>query len=112
MLSISKNERVDERISEMADERKDTPLGEFVNHQRKAAEEAYKAFEALVPPDFRTHGRAAKEEFLMSFKVLIDGAAESVERELNRMRSKGTDTGSGGSGPSTTGKSKVKVEVS
>src|SRR4051812_21368386 len=101
----------------MAEEKKGTgaekgsPLNEFLTHQRKAAEETFKALDALIPPDFRTHGRAAKEEFLTSFKVLIDGTAEAIERELNRMRS--TQPGSGsGDGPSTTGKSKVKVEVS
>jgi hypothetical protein len=102
----------------MAEENKGTgadkgsPLNEFLTHQRKAAEETFKALDALIPPDFRTHGRAAKEEFLTSFKVLIEGTAEAIEQELNRMRSTRPESGSGGDGPSTTGKSKVKVEVS
>jgi hypothetical protein len=89
---------------------KGTPLNEFVTHQRKAAEEACAALNALIPPDFRTHGRAAKEEFLTSFKVLVDGVATMVDQELNRMRT--SSSGGSGGGPSTTGKSKVKVEVS
>jgi hypothetical protein len=52
----------------------------------------------------------AREEFFKSFKVLVEGVSEAVDRELNRMR---TNSSSGpGDGPSTTGKSKVKVEVS
>ena len=84
-----------------------SPLNEFITHQRKAAEEAGKAFAALLPPEFRTHGRAAKEEFLTSFKVLVDGVSAAGDREMKRSQS---TTGSD-SGPSTTGKTKVKVDV-
>ncbi len=102
----------------MAEERKDmpptgeqtTPLRDFVEHQRKAVDEACQALSALLPPDFRTHSRTAREEFMLSFKVLADGVAAAVDRELNKMRTS-PSSGSGG-GPSTTGKSKVKVEVS
>jgi len=58
-----------------------SPLNQFITHQRKAAEEAGKAFAALLPPEFRTHGRAAKEEFLTSFKVLVDGVSAAVDRD-------------------------------
>lgn len=89
----------------------ESPVREFFKHQSKACEETAKALDALIPPDFRTHGRAAKEEFVLSFKVLVDGVSEMVDREVNKMR--GSQQGSsGGSGPSTTGKTKVKVEVS
>jgi hypothetical protein len=103
----------------MAEERQNNPAGEtpksgsplkdFLKHQRNAAEETYKAFESLVPPDFRTHSRAAKKEFLLGFKTLLEGVGEIVDREVNRARSAADDSGSG---PSTTGKTKVKVEVS
>jgi hypothetical protein len=85
-----------------------SPLHGFIAHQRKAAEEAGKAFAALLPPEFRTHGHAAKEEFLTSFKVLVDGVSAAVDREMKRAQSSKSDD----SGPSTTGKTKVKVEVS
>jgi hypothetical protein len=86
-----------------------SPLENFVEHQKRAAEEAAKALNALIPPDFRTHGRAAKKEFLTSFKVLVEGVATAVDHELNKMHSTKSD---GSDGPSTTGKTKVKVEVS
>jgi hypothetical protein len=108
----------------MAEKHQDTPTGEpetekseqanaspirgFFDHQRKAADEACQAFESLIPPDFRTHSRAAREEFLTSFKVLVEGVTKVVDGEINRMRS----APSSGSGPSTTGKTKVRVEVS
>ncbi len=90
------------------------PLRGFVNHQRKAYEEAVHAVGAFFPAEFKIHGRVARDEFLKSFKVLIDGAAKMVDEELKRAQaSKSTGSSdTGGSGPSTTGKSKVKVDVS
>jgi hypothetical protein len=85
-----------------------SPLHDFIHHQRKACEETGKAFAALLPPEFRTHSHAAKEEFLTSFKVLVDGVSAAVDREMKKSQSANT----GSTGPSTTGKSKVKVEVS
>jgi hypothetical protein len=87
------------------------PVGDFMYHQRRAAEEAAEALKALIPPDFRTHCRTAREEFLQSFKVLVDGVSSTVDTELNRMRSKRAD-GSESERPSTTGKTKVRVDVS
>ena len=87
-----------------------SPINEFLSHQRKAADETVKALGAFLPPEFRSHGKVAREEFLLSFKVLIEGAAAAVDREIKHAQAnKSSDAGSG---PSTTGKSKVKVEVS
>ncbi len=85
-----------------------TTLESFADHQRKAAKETYEAFASLLPPEFRTHSRTAREEFVKSLQVLADGAAAAMEHELKKMRT----SPESGSGPSTTGKSKVKVEVS
>lgn len=92
----------------------DSPLGGFFFHQRKAVEAAFKAIGALIPPDFKQYSAEARKEWLKSFGVLIEGAASSIERELNRVRRMQPDQPSEGEdkGPSTTGKSKVKVEVS
>jgi hypothetical protein len=90
-----------------------TPLESFLYHQRRAAEEAAKALAGWIPPEVREHTKEAGKEFLLSFKALVDGAASTMEREMNRMRNADGDTGKeGGAGPSTTGKNKVKVEVS
>ncbi len=99
--------------AEARQERPKTPLSAFFEHQANAAQEAMQAFDALIPPDFRTHSRAAKREFLAAFKVLLDGALASVEHELNKTRhaTSPTDQGSSGDGPSSTGPTKVKVEV-
>ncbi len=104
----------------MAEEHQDKPGTEtpdlkstfesFADHQRKAAKEACEAVVSLLPPDFRTHSRTATDEFAKSLRVLADGVIGVMEHELNRMRTS-AEPGTG-SGPSTTGKSKVKVEVS
>ena len=40
------------------------PFDKFTEHQRKAFEEASKAIDALLPTEFKEHGRAALEEFV------------------------------------------------
>lgn len=87
-----------------------TPLQGFVHHQRKALEAALKALGAFIPPDFRKYSQEAREEYLKSFKVLIEGARASVEREIKRARGERHDDDQP-TRPSTTGKTKVKVEV-
>ena len=89
-----------------------TPFGGFIYHQRLAAEKAIKALSSLVPPDFKQYSREAKKEYLLSFKVLIEGIADSISREMNRARGAQEPEDKGKTPPSTTGKSKVKVEVS
>jgi len=78
-------------------------LDAFVRYQRKAMDEGCLAIQALIPPEFREHGREAKRAFKRSFKVLLDEIAariDATEEEETPQR------------PSTTGKTKVKVEVS
>jgi hypothetical protein len=83
----------------------------FLDHQRRAIEEAGKAVDALVPEGFREHGSEARREFIKGFKVLVDTAISELEkasREFERSRKAETDAGTP---PSTTGKTKVKVQV-
>ncbi len=87
-----------------------TPIEEFLYHQRRALEETGKALEALLPDGFRTHGANASKEFTKGFRVLVDAAMD----ELGKAKKEGsaaTDDESDDSGPSTTGKTKVKVQV-
>ncbi len=95
------------------------PFVEFVEHQANAAHETLEALRGLLPPEFRTHARAARHEFLLSFKVLLEGVTERVEQEMARARQAAAEAGKKSDKsddddddkPSTTGKSKVKVEV-
>ena len=93
------------------------PLEQFVEHQKKAIEESVKAVDALLPEGFKTHGEAARKEFFKGFKVLVDAAISELEkanREFEKQR-KATQPGASADGgndkPSSTGATKVKVQV-
>lgn len=85
----------------MADE-KNKPLDEFLEHQKRAIDEAGKALEALVPPEFREHGKAAVNESIEGFRVLLNSMLDDFKSEVN----KDDDEGKSGNGGT-----KVKVEV-
>lgn len=87
-----------------------TPFEEFLYHQRRALEETGKALEALLPEGFRTHGNNASKEFSKGFKILVDAAMD----EFRKGNAKGEDEAASSNdddNPSTTGKTKVKVQV-
>jgi len=85
----------------MSDEKKkyDAAFDAFVEHQRKAAEEAGKALDALLPPEFKEHSKAAFNESVEGFRVLVNIFLDEV-----KLKDEGSDKNGG-----TT---KVKVEVS
>ena len=84
------------------------PFETFVYHQRKALEETGKALEALLPEGFREHGGEAGREFVKGFKALVDAAITEIEKATNQAEA---DKEGGDEPPSTTGKTKVKVQV-
>lgn len=57
-----------------------TPLEQFLFHQRRALEETGKALESLLPPGFRQHTQAAGNEFATGFRVLIDAAIDEIKK--------------------------------
>lgn len=92
------------------DEEPRKPFEEFLHHQRRALEETGKALEALLPEGFRTHGSEASKEFTKGMRVLVDAALEELKRaQENAEQAKDKDDND--DGPSTTGKTKVKVQV-
>lgn len=85
-------------------------VNRFLDHQRKAFEEAGKAVDALLPTGFKEHGSEARREFIKGFKVLVDSAITELEkasREFDRSRKAEDEEPP----VSTTGRSKVKVQV-
>jgi hypothetical protein len=91
-----------------SEESPQNPLDSFIYHQRRALEETGKALEALLPEGFREHGSEAGKEFIKSFKVLVDAAITEIEKATNRVE---VVTEESDDKPSTTGKTKVKVQV-
>jgi hypothetical protein len=96
------------------------PFDEFINHQKRAFEETGKAVESLFPPGFREHGDNARKEFLKGMKVLVDAAVDELEKagkevdkafKRTREGAANTPPASDNTRQSSTGKTKVKVQV-
>jgi hypothetical protein len=87
-----------------------TPFEDFMEHQRRALEETGKALEALLPEGFRTHGSNASKEFTQGFRVLVDAAMDEFKKASKKAEKDAEE--SDDDGPvSSTGKTKVKVQV-
>lgn len=80
----------------------ETIVGAFCRHQKNAAKETKLAVKALLPDDFKAHGKAAKRSFRQACRVIVDEVSARIEAA-----EKADDE----TGPSTTGTTKVKVEV-
>ncbi|MBZ0300825.1 MAG: hypothetical protein K8J31_13830 [Anaerolineae bacterium] len=92
-----------------AEPKKATPIDEFVAHQKRALDETGKAIEALLPPEFVKHTKEAQKEFVAGFKVLADTFIDEMEKVAKKVESQGKSDED--DKPSTTGKTKVKVQV-
>ncbi len=100
------NMEVDETIEESEVKK---PFEEFLEHQRRALEETGRALEALLPEGFQTHAGNASREFTEGFRVLVNAAmkefkaAKEAKDDLEEEQDEPPS--------STTGKTKVKVQV-
>lgn len=88
----------------------------FVNHQANAVREAVKAVDALLPEGFKQHGRASLHEGVKSYRLLFDAglevlnrAGKNVDEALRKAKAAVEDEGEDRA--STTGPTKVRVEV-
>ena len=100
-----------EQTVEDLEEKLKNPFEEFVFHQRKALEETGKALEALIPDGVREHGSEAGREFVKGFKALVDAAITEIEKATSKVQADFKEAVENTEPPSTTGKTKVKVEV-
>src|SRR5690242_2915253 len=110
---MSENEQVNHNSEEeSSEENPKNPVESFIYHQRRALEHTGKALEALLPEGFREHGTSASKEFIKSFQVLVDAAIGEIEKATTRVEEVKDDKDNDGNDkPSTTGKTKVKVQV-
>ena len=65
---------------EPEDDEAQTPLEQFIFHQRRGLEEFGKAMESLLPPGFTEHTQKAGNEFATGFRVLIDAAIDEIKK--------------------------------
>ena len=54
-------------------------IHEAREHIKVARENMHKSFEALLPPGYLEHRRAARKEFLLAMRSLVDAAIERLE---------------------------------
>lgn len=91
----------------------------FVEHETRAVEASVKAVESLLPEGFRDNARVAGREFAAGLKVLVDAAIEGIDRmsreideKMKTQRAAHAESAhSAEERPSTTGATKVKVQV-
>lgn len=62
------------------------PLRKFARHQINAAQHVGQAVVSLVPSGTRTHLRAAAREWLLSFGVFFDEAADLLGNDAPKAR--------------------------
>jgi len=80
------------KVEEAVDEATEGAVGrlgksfdEFMDHQRKAVEEAGKALESLIPEGVRTHGRSAIEEAIEGYRKLVNSVVDQLNDTLKRV---------------------------
>lgn len=88
-----------------------SPFESFLYHQRRALEETGKALEALLPEGFREHGAQATREFTKGLRVLMEAAVEEVKKASEKRQQAEAEESGDDTPPSTTGTTKVKVQV-
>jgi cytochrome c556 len=54
------------------------PFDAFIEHQKKAIEEAGKALVALLPEDFKEHGQSAFKEVVEGYRRLFNAAIDEL----------------------------------
>lgn len=79
-------------------------LHAFARHQQEGYKQSFQAVESLFPENFREHTREAGRSFVRSFKVLTRSVAKGIQEATAAGEDDSADE-------TTTGKTKVKVEV-
>lgn len=54
------------------------PFDAFIEHQKKAIEEAGKALVALLPEDFKEHGQTAFKEVIEGYRKLFNATIDEL----------------------------------
>ncbi len=80
----TKKKTTAEEVSEEIDEQ--TAFEIFMDHQRKAAEQAGKALEGLIPTAIRDHGSAAFKEMVEGYRQLFNAALDQVVDRIEKVK--------------------------
>lgn len=91
--------RAKEVAEDVQERLEDTPFDEFIEHQRKAATEAGKALESLIPAGFREHGETAVKEAVEGYRRLFNNVIDQVIGTIEKVKvEEGSSEASDGKG--------------
>ena len=60
---------------------KNARMVEAREHMKSARKAMRNSFEALMPPGFLEHRRAARKEMLLAMRSMVDAAIERIEKK-------------------------------
>jgi len=63
-----------------------SPLDEFIEHQRRAVDEAGKALLSLLPEGVQTHSEAAIKESVEGYRKLVNSTLDDVIERLKNAK--------------------------
>lgn len=69
-----------------AEDRFDAAFDSFIDHQKKAAEEAGKAIESMIPQAVREHGSAAIKEMIEGYRGLFNSIMDEVNSKVDDVK--------------------------
>ncbi len=78
--------RVEEGIEAPNGKHVETVFEAFVEHQRKAISEAFKALESLLPVAVKEHGEAALKEMVEGYRTLFNTAIDEIVDTIEKVK--------------------------
>ncbi len=84
--SVRKDKKVEE-VPEVSNGKPvESPFEAFVEHQRKAIIEAFKAFESLLPVAVKEHGETALKEMFEGYRTLFNSAIDEIVQTIEKAK--------------------------
>lgn len=85
-MTTQENSTAEISETEINDEEAQSILREFVDHQKKAIEEARLALEGLIPITFKEHGKSAVQEVVEGYRTLFTSMIDGVNEKIQKLR--------------------------
>ncbi len=84
--SVRKEKKVEDMPEVSNGKPIESPFDAFVEHQRKAIMEAFKAFESLLPVAVREHGETALKEMFEGYRTLFNSAIDELVKTIDKAK--------------------------
>jgi hypothetical protein len=83
---VKKAENVTEQVSDTLGTEEQTPFAEFIEHEKKAVNEAGKALSSLLPEGLRKHGDTALKEMIEGYRRLFNSTLDDVVKRIEKAK--------------------------